>query len=150
DADNLGAAAELLEGCPEELRDNFEYRYVRRRAHLDIPRFSGVRGDVVSLDYSPDGRWLFAAEGEMYPNLAIDQSTLVKRDGETGEILGRLPLAGGIRSIDVSPDGEWVAVGIGQLVSGAPLSSEGEVILADARALGVCWRHPAPGPWWAN
>jgi hypothetical protein len=31
DESNLGAAADLLEGCPEELRDSFEYRYVLRR-----------------------------------------------------------------------------------------------------------------------
>jgi WD40 repeat protein len=107
----------------------------------------------VGLDYSPDGKRLFAAEARMYPSGEIDQTTLVKRDAETGEILGRLPVAGGIRSIDVSPDGRWVAIGIGHLVGGLSVlssSCKGEVILADARTLRIEWHHPAPGPWWAN
>ena len=94
DASNLSAAADLLGGCPEELRDSFEYRYVRRRAHLDLPRFSGVQADVVSLDYSPDGKWLFAAEGVMYNSKSTDHAAVVKRNAETGEIVGKLPWPG--------------------------------------------------------
>lgn len=151
DASNMSAAADLLEGCPEELRDSFEYRYVRRRAHLDLPRFHGVQADVVSLDYSPDGKWLFAAEGDMYAPKASDYSVLVKRDAETGEIAGRLSVPGGIRSIDVSPDGIWVAIGVGYYdYFGPPFPSKGEVILADSRTLKIQWHHRAPGPWWAN
>ncbi len=78
DASNIGAAEDLLEGCPKKFRDQVEYRYVRRRAHLDIPRFTGVKGDAVSLAYSPDGKWLFAAEGVMY-------DPWIDRPGRTGE-----------------------------------------------------------------
>jgi WD40 repeat protein len=150
DASNLSAAADLLGGCPEELRDGFEYRFVRRRAHLDLPRFKGVQGDVVSLDYSLDGKWLFAAEGVMYGPKASDHAAVVKRDAKTGEIAGKLSVAGGISSIDVSPDGVWIAIGVGYFDFGPPFSPKGEVALADTRTLKIHWQHPAPGPWWAN
>jgi WD40 repeat protein len=147
--DNMALAEELLDGCPTDLR-GLEWRIVKRLGHLDVsPKFVDVRQSVTSLAYSPDGRWLFAAEADMYSVDPSSQAELVKRDAATGQVIHRLPVPGSIRSIAVSPDGKVIALGIGAMdgESGTP---RGSVLFCDAQDLKISGRHDVPGPWWAN
>jgi WD40 repeat protein len=147
--DNMALAEELLDGCPIDLRGP-EWRIVKRLGHLDVsPKFADVRQSVIGLAYSPDGKWLFAAEGEMYLEDPSNQAELVKRDATTGKALHRLPVPGSIRSIAVSPDGEVIALGVGATdrETGTP---RGAVMLCETQTLKISGRHDAPGPWWAN
>ncbi len=147
--DNVALAEGLLDGCPSDLR-GLEWHIVKRLAHLDVPpRFADVRQAVISLAYSPDGKWLFAAEGEMYAVASSSQAELVKRDATTGKVIRRRTVPGSIRSIAVSPDGEVIALGVGASDRGTG-TSHGAVILCDTRTLEINGRHDAPGPWWAN
>ena len=145
----MALAEELLDGCPTDLRGP-EWRIVKRLGHLDVsPKFVDVRQAVISLAYSPDGRWLFAAEGEMYVVGPSSQAELVKRDATTGQVIDRLPVPGSIRSIAVSPDGEAIALGVGA-TDGETGTPRGAVLFCESRTLKISGRHDAPGPWWAN
>src|SRR5262249_7993174 len=108
-----------------------------------------VRQTVTSLAYSPDGRWLFAAEAEMYVVGPSSQADLVKRDAATGQVIDRLPVPGSIRSIAVSPDGEVIALGVGA-TDGEGGTPRGAVLFCESRTLTISGRHDAPAPWWAN
>jgi WD40 repeat protein len=147
--DNMALAEELLDGCPPDLRGP-EWHIVKRLGHLDVPpKFVDVRQSVIGLAYSPDGRWLFAAEGEMYDPDSSSRAELVKRDATTGQVIHRLPVPGSIRSIVVSPDGEAIALGVGA-TDGLTGTSLGAVLFCESRTLKISGRHDAPGPWWAN
>jgi hypothetical protein len=147
--DNMALAEELLDGCPADLR-GLEWRIVKRLAHLDVPpEFADVRQGVTSLAYSPDGRWLYAAEAEMYSVDPSSQAELVKRDATTGKVIHRLPVPGSIRSLAVSPDGEEIALGVGAM-DGETGTPRGAVIFCESRTLKMSGCHDAPGPWWAN
>jgi WD40 repeat protein len=147
--DNIGLAEELLDGCPADMRGP-EWRIVKRLGHLDVSsKFADVRQAVTSLAYSPDGRWLFAAEGEMYSVRPSVRAELVKRDTTTGQVIHRLPVPGSIRSIAVSPDGKAIALGIGA-TDGESGASRGSVLFCDTQDLKISGHHDVPGPWWAN
>ncbi|MFO0891548.1 MAG: protein kinase [Isosphaeraceae bacterium] len=147
--DNMGLAEELLDGCPTDLR-GLEWYIVKRLGHLDVsPKFADVRQGVTSLAYSPDGRWLFAAEGEMFAVDTSSHAELVKRDAATGKVIHRNTISGSIRSVALSPGGDLIALGVGSrnMKNG---SSRGAVLFCDTRTLEIIGRHESPGPWWAN
>jgi WD40 repeat protein len=145
----MALAEELLDGCPTDLRGP-EWRIVKRLGHLDgSPGFVDVRQGVIGLAYSPDGRWLFAAEGEMYNADPGSRAELVKRDTATGQVIHRLAVPGSIRSIAVSPDGEAIALGVGAM-DGETGALRGAVIFCESETLKISGHHDAPGPWWAN
>src|SRR5262249_36210609 len=65
--DNSGRAEELLDGCPERLRD-WEWHYLRRlllapSIQLSRGGRSPLSGEGCDVAFSPDGRFLAAAGG---------------------------------------------------------------------------------------
>src|SRR5262249_6578508 len=74
DAGQLDQAREALDGCPEELR-HWEWHYLRRPCRQGL-RLEGHTQAVVSVRYSPDGRFLLTGGQD---------GTARRWDAKTGE-----------------------------------------------------------------
>jgi WD40 repeat protein len=95
----VARAEQLLDDCPEELRD-WEWRYVKRLCHSELLSFKGHTRPILDVSFSPDGRRLAGA----------CQGPVRVWDPVTGEVL--LTIEGGAnaaKGICFSPDGKLLA-----------------------------------------
>ena len=60
-AGNLGRLEQLLDECPVEHRDHWEWRYLKRQCHRESLRLEGHTGAVFEVKYSRDGRLMASA-----------------------------------------------------------------------------------------
>jgi WD40 repeat protein len=98
-ADNLGRALELLDQCPEGLRQ-WEWHYLERLCRLDPVVFRN-EAEVHSVAFSPDGERLAAAGGDR---------TIKVRNSRTGEVLQTLDTQNDhVQSVAFHPGGNHVA-----------------------------------------
>jgi WD40 repeat protein len=102
---NVGHAEELLEECPEHLRD-WEWHFLKRQRYedpLSIPHSE----TVVRVAFSPDG-------GQI-ASVCID-GTFAIRDAQNGKVLHTLESqllpgrAAAVRGLAFSPDGRYLAL----------------------------------------
>src|SRR5262249_28717836 len=97
---NLRRALELLDDCPEYLRD-WEWHYLRRLCQRDPVTLQGQGGGVRGVAFSPDGRSLAAANAD---------GTIGLFDPETGVELPALRgHKGKVRSVAFHPLGTRLA-----------------------------------------
>jgi WD40 repeat protein len=101
---NWGRAEELLDACPEYLRD-WEWRYLKRLRHAPVLTLDvgerHIGGEGFGLDFSPDGRLLAAPCGGQTIkvwDLATGEEVLVFR-GHTKRVI----------CVAFSPDGRLLA-----------------------------------------
>ena len=59
-SDNTKQLKALLERCPTDLR-SWEWRYLKGLADRSALSIAGHTGEVTSVEFSPDGRWLLSA-----------------------------------------------------------------------------------------
>jgi WD40 repeat protein len=80
----------------------------------EIRTLTGSAGEVVSLAFSPDGRWLVSASGTIEfrerGGGAVDPMIRLW-DVTTGRVVRALRGPGGAGGVAFSPDGHWLAVG---------------------------------------
>ena len=138
--DNIARAADLLEGCPVDLR-NWEWRYVRRLCHLERLTYRGHFENVRCLAISPDGTWV--ASGACGPwSVADDPSEVRIWDLQTGRERHVFPdLPGTVQAVAFSPDGTRVAAGGG---FDNPRAG-GWLKVWDAASGELVWNKPVPG-----
>ena len=74
---NLGRALQLLDECPEDLRD-WEWHYLQRLCRVEPVTLHGQGGGVRGVAFSPDGRSLAAATAAASPAL-FRRANLPKR-----------------------------------------------------------------------
>jgi WD40 repeat protein/tRNA A-37 threonylcarbamoyl transferase component Bud32 len=99
--DNLRRALELLEECPEGLRQ-WEWDYLKRLCRVD-PLILQAKSQLSSVALSPDreGRWV-ASAGE--------DGTVTVRNSQTGDVLRRLPAHPDVAyAVAFHPDGKHLA-----------------------------------------
>jgi WD40 repeat protein len=100
-ADNVRRARQLLDDCPEDLR-NWEWHYLRRLPS-DLLTFRGHTGEVYCVAFSPDGRRLASGGGG---------GTVKVWDAATGqEVFSPRGHAGPVQCVAFSPDGTRLASG---------------------------------------
>ena len=99
-ADNLGRALELLDECPEDLRE-WEWHYLMRLCRVD-PLVLRDKAEVNSVAFSPDGELLASAGGD---------GTVKVWNSRTGEVIQTLENAhpGFASSVAFHPDGKHLA-----------------------------------------
>ncbi len=100
-ADNLGRALELLDQCPDRLRQ-WEWRYLKRLCQVEprVLRDPG-KAEVTSVTFSPDGHRLAASAGD---------GTVKLWNIETGALIRTLPTgADFVYSVAFHPDGKHLA-----------------------------------------
>jgi WD40 repeat protein len=102
-ANNVARADELLDECPQGLRQ-WEWHYLKRLCHADLLTLRGHTGEVRAVAWSPDGK-LVASAG-----WSLQGGEVIVWDAATGQELHRLgghtePLA----SLAFSPDGRRLA-----------------------------------------
>jgi Tol biopolymer transport system component len=100
-ANNIAKVEQLLDEFPPHRRGK-EWHYLKRLCHADLLTLRRGPGFVVSVDYSPDGRYVAAASDE--PNLTVwdvmtGKPTPVSFKGHTDRIQG----------LAFSPDGQHLA-----------------------------------------
>src|SRR5205085_8416291 len=98
----------------------FEWQYLARLSHSDLPILKGHIGPVLSVAYSPDGKRLATASGD----------TVKIWDAQTGKEIVSIPwfaegFSPGVLGVAFSPDGNRLA--------GARPGSKGEVKIWDAQ-----------------
>jgi WD40 repeat protein/serine/threonine protein kinase len=107
-ADNLRRARELLDECPERLRD-WEWHYLARLCGAE-PLVIRDTAEVNSLAFGRGGEWIAAARGD---------GSLKIWDGKTGKLVRTIPNAHDryASSVACHPDGDHLAsVGADRLV----------------------------------
>src|SRR5262249_12839209 len=123
---NVGRAEELLEACPEPLR-NWEWHYLKRRRYGEPLPLRGPRGYVVgSVAFSPDGRRLAAPfsklseplSGGLLPGVVkvlsgrvLPPGVVKVLDTTTGQGLETLEGPSFLASVAYSPNGRYLAMG---------------------------------------
>jgi WD40 repeat protein/serine/threonine protein kinase len=79
---DLGRLEQLLDGCPDEYQDRWEWRYLKRQCHRDSFRLEGHKGAIFEIKYSRDGKRMASA--------SLDQ-TVKLWDTATGGLLRTFP-----------------------------------------------------------
>jgi WD40 repeat protein/tRNA A-37 threonylcarbamoyl transferase component Bud32 len=98
-ADNLGRALELLDRCPERLRQ-WEWYYLKRLCRVD-PLVLRDKSEVSSVAFSPDGERLASAGGD---------GTVTIWNSRTGEVVQTLNAhTDFVYSVAFHPDGRHLA-----------------------------------------
>jgi eukaryotic-like serine/threonine-protein kinase len=100
-SDNLGAALQVLDECPPDLR-TWEWFYLKRLCRVE-PLVIRAGGEVSSISFSADGEWLASAAAGADGVVKIWNS----RTGRLAQILKGHP--GGAYSVAFHPDGRHVA-----------------------------------------
>jgi WD40 repeat protein/serine/threonine protein kinase len=102
-ANNMSRADQLLEDCPPLLR-GWEWNYVKGLRRGSLPPFSGHAGQVFSMAFSPDGKYVASAS---------DDCTVKIWNAATGQVLHTLPgsndVIGPFISVVFSPDSRFLA-----------------------------------------
>jgi WD40 repeat protein/serine/threonine protein kinase len=100
-ADNLGRTLELLDLCPEHLRQ-WEWRYLRRHCRVEPTVLRDpAKAEVTSIAFGPDGLHLASADGD---------GTLKLWNTRTGALIRTLPTgADFVYSVAFHPDGKHLA-----------------------------------------
>ena len=117
--DNLGRALELLEECPEALRD-WEWHYLMRFCRVE-PLVLRDKAEMNGLAFSPDGRRLASAGGD---------GAIKIWNSKSGDVIQTLKNAhaDSVVSVAFHPDGEHVAsVGTDRQVKIWDLTTQQEV-----------------------
>jgi WD40 repeat protein/tRNA A-37 threonylcarbamoyl transferase component Bud32 len=106
---HVALADELLEECPARLRQ-WEWHYLQRRLDLCVLTLRGQGSPVAGVVYSPDGRYLAGATGELAdPKIPGEVKVW---EAATGKEVRRLPAhQGWIQRLAYSPDGQRLASG---------------------------------------
>jgi WD40 repeat protein/serine/threonine protein kinase len=100
----------------------FEWYYLQRLSQQALSTLSGHKRPVLSVAYSPDGRWLASAGGEF-----SGCGEVKVWDAAAGREILALPVAAGqVYSVAFSPDGRFLAAG------GGSANREGEIRIWDA------------------
>jgi WD40 repeat protein/serine/threonine protein kinase len=100
-ADNLGRALELLDLCPEPLRQ-WEWRYLKRLCRVEPVVLRDVgKAEITSIAFGPDGLLLASAGGD---------GTLKLWNTKTGALIRTVPTgADFVYSVAFQPDGKHLA-----------------------------------------
>jgi WD40 repeat protein len=109
-AGQLVAGERFLDGCPIRLR-RWEWYYLKRLCACERLTLRGPADqEVAAVAFSPDGRRVAAATGNM--DTLAQSGTVILWDANTGQEVIRFQghtLA--VRALAFSPDGRWVASG---------------------------------------
>jgi WD40 repeat protein len=99
-AGNTGRAEELLDACPDELRD-WEWHYLKRLCHSDLLTVRSPVGGNGAVAFSPDGKYL-ATGGQ--------GASLLLLDAANGKVVRTFRGHGfGVVAVAFSPDGRRLA-----------------------------------------
>jgi WD40 repeat protein/serine/threonine protein kinase len=58
---NMGRLEQLLDTCPVEHRDHWEWRYLKRQCHRELLKLEGHTAPLFEIQYSRDGKYLVSA-----------------------------------------------------------------------------------------
>jgi WD40 repeat protein len=105
-ANRLDRANRFLDECPTAHR-NWEWHYLKRKCNPERLVFRGHNRPVVSVAFSPDGRWIASASSSREEGGA----EIKVWDGKTAGELVTIRSDGHARSIAFSPDGQHLAAG---------------------------------------
>jgi WD40 repeat protein/serine/threonine protein kinase len=104
-------AAELLDGCPQDLRA-WEWYYVRGLLHTELVAFRGHKRQVTGVAFDPAGAQVTSADASAVTvwnaGTGAEALTLPKRENTAWS---------GAWSVAYSPDGKWLATGGFQTVA---------------------------------
>ena len=58
---NMGRLEQLLDDCPVEHQDHWEWRYLKRQCHRELLKLEGHTGAIFEIKYSRDGKHMASA-----------------------------------------------------------------------------------------
>jgi WD40 repeat protein/serine/threonine protein kinase len=105
DDSNMGRLEELLDTCPPDYRQSWEWNYLKRQCHANALTLTGHSGGVFGLAFSPDGKTLTTGslDGTVRIWNATDGRALWTFPGRATEVV----------CVAFSPDGKRVAAANG-------------------------------------
>jgi WD40 repeat protein/tRNA A-37 threonylcarbamoyl transferase component Bud32 len=106
-ANNPDRAEELLDECPEHLRD-WEWYFVKRCCNLELDLFYGHALPISSVAYSPDGKWI-ASSSASPSQFNRDGDIKVWQRESKHELVPLLGHRGGVYCVAFSLDSQRLA-----------------------------------------
>jgi WD40 repeat protein len=100
-----GRAQQLLDECPESMRD-WEWSYLKNLCRSDLFTMTGHTDHVSCVAYSPDGKLIASGTGQ-WSRGGVGE--IMIWDRATGERLALIRQPGQISNIDFSPDSQRIA-----------------------------------------
>jgi WD40 repeat protein len=108
-ANYVGRADPLLEECqPQDLR-GWEWHYLKRLCHADLLTLGGHVSAISCVTFSPDGKRLAAAEGELFPARSKAGNVWVWDLATRQEVAALKGHLNHVHAVAFSPDGKRLA-----------------------------------------
>jgi WD40 repeat protein/alpha-L-arabinofuranosidase len=100
-ANQLVSAEQWLDDCKQPEQRGWEWRFLKRRCHIELANLRGHKDGVDTVCFSRDGRWLASGGGDKIVRI-WDMNTMKTVQLLTGH-------KAGIRCVAFSPDGRFLA-----------------------------------------